>query len=1483
MDQRKTTQRPGPEIKAVNNEPALCKERLARQQNPAEFSLFSDSIRIDPAAFMNPDYVYLNVNRAYGELWGRPKDEIVGISVGELLGDDTFHRVRDKLEQCLAGETVVFKGWFESAARGRCYLHVTYQPFRDGNGKVAGLVDISKDVTGYGQALEKLKESKEGLNVLFGQAADAMFVADMEGTLIRVNEQACRSTGFGREDLLGMNLADLDAKIQGDRDGLKKFYGLMSEEGPVTFNSRHRKKDGSTYPVELTASKLLLRGEPVILGIARDLRKRQAGEVEYGQVLKSAADGFWVLDRSGRILEANRAVGKMHGYDHKQMPGMTVEQVAGDETASAWRRHLARAGETGRDVFDARHRRKDGGWLDLEVSTSFLPVNGGRFASFIRDAGECKHLEREHEIALNLIRRLSSPSDLKSLLADMTRLMREWSGCEAVGIRLRDGEDYPYFETRGFPEEFVRLESRLCRTGSGGDVLRDEAGNPVLDCMCGNVIQGRADPSLPFFTKNGSFWTNSTSELLASTSEKDRQARTRNRCNGEGYESVALIPLRYGDETLGLLQFNDHLRDRFNPETITLFERLAANLAIGLVQRRSTEQLLKHQEKYRSLYRSMAEMFVLHKVIYREGAAVDYRILDCNPAFCRITGIERERAVGALASEIYAAGAPPFLDIYARTAETGEPAYFESFFPPMKKHFSISVFSSEKGEFGTVSLDITAQKQKEEALRISEERLELALDSVRDAVWDRRLDTEETYFSPRWYTMLGYRPSEFPPGFETWRSLVHPDDLPETERRLGIDLKSGEPFEVEFRMRAKDGGWRWILNRGRVIERDEGGNPLRMLGTHVDITDRKLAEAAVLKSEAKMRSIFRASPIGIGVVVDRVLVEVNDRFCSMVGYDRDELLGQSARMLYPTQEDYDTVGKVKYTQIAERGTGSVETRMMRKNSEIFDVLLSSTPLDISDLGAGVTFTALDITTRKKAETDLKISRQTLLTVLDGIDATIYVSDMQTHEVLFMNRRMVEDFGSNCTGKLCHEVFRNRSEPCKDCTNHLLLDKSGRPAGVQVWEEKSPVTGNWCMNHDRAILWNNGKMVRLEIAIDITELKESQSEKARLETQLALAQKMDALGTLAGGIAHDFNNILATIMGYSELIQDDLEPDDPIRADLGEIVKASGRGKDLVRQILTFSRKTEVNQKVVSLNRAVEEASAILERVIPKMIRLELDLDRNLKPVRANSQQLEQIVFNLVSNAADAIEVDGKIRITTRNLFLENKICHACGSLFSGEYVMFSIKDNGIGMTPETKANMLDPFFTTKGIGKGTGLGLSTVYGILTSHQGHLACRSQEGKGTEFVIYLPVANEPAAPELEPSPAVSGGGGLRGTETLLVVDDEPAMRKVAGNILSRNGYKVFKAESGEMALEIIAQSTEPIHGVVLDLGMPGMGGKKCLPKILELNPGAKVLVASGYIQYEAGDELERLGAAGMVAKPYTKSELLDRVRRMLDDSP
>ena len=350
---------------------------------------------------------------------------------------------------------------------------------------------------------------------------------------------------------------------------------------------------------------------------------------------------------------------------------------------------------------------------------------------------ELKHLKGKEaddarETTIELLHICNKAGSLMELMRDLILFFQRLTGCEAVGVRLRQGEDFPYYETRGFPREFVLAENRLCAFDQAGELVRDSSGHPALDCMCGNILCGRFDPSKPFFTAHGSFWSSCTTELLASTSDADRQAKTRNRCNGEGYESVALIPLRSQGKTFGLFQFNDKRRGRFTAEKIALLEDLVTYVAIGVAKQKTDEVLQSSEEGYRSLFENMAEGYAYCRMIYDGDRPVDFIYLNVNEAFGTLTGLKD--VVGKKVSEIIPGireTDPRLFEIYGRVVLTGKPERFEVFVEALSHWFSISVYSPKKEHFVAVFDVITERKRAEEALLDSETRYRFHIRSRR--------------------------------------------------------------------------------------------------------------------------------------------------------------------------------------------------------------------------------------------------------------------------------------------------------------------------------------------------------------------------------------------------------------------------------------------------------------------------------------------------------------------------------------------------------------------------------------------------------------------------------------------------------------------------------------------------------------------------------------------------------------------------------
>jgi two-component system, cell cycle sensor histidine kinase and response regulator CckA len=386
-----------------------------------------------------------------------------------------------------------------------------------------------------------------------------------------------------------------------------------------------------------------------------------------------------------------------------------------------------------------------------------------------------------------------------------------------------------------------------------------------------------------------------------------------------------------------------------------------------------------------------------------------------------------------------------------------------------------------------------------------------------------------------------------------------------------------------------------------------------------------------------------------------------------------------------------------------------------------------------------------------------------------------------------------------------------------------------------------------------------------------------TERKSLEDQLRQAQKMEAVGQLAGGIAHDFNNLLTAILGSTELLLSDTPPGDPRREDVQEISRSAHRAAALVRQLLAYSRKQVLQPRRVDLNAIVRDMGTMLRRVVGEPIELRLDLDPGLGHVTADPGQLEQVIANLGVNARDAMPRGGTLTITTANVTGRGVTAAADEGLpAAGPLVSLAVTDTGIGMDDQVRGRLFEPFFTTKELGRGTGLGLATVYGIVRQSGGHIQVRSRPGEGSSFTVYLPRAEapRPARGALAAAAPVSGG-----SETVLVAEDEEAVRHLVCRVLRAKGYRVLEARHAEAALELAAAATEPIDLLVSDLVMPGLGGRALADRLLGVRPGLRVLFITGYAA-EAVERQGRLPAGhGLLEKPFTADQLAHKVREAL----
>ena len=645
----------------------------------------------------------------------------------------------------------------------------------------------------------------------------------------------------------------------------------------------------------------------------------------------------------------------------------------------------------------------------------------------------------------------------------------------------------------------------------------------------------------------------------------------------------------------------------------------------------------------------------------------------------------------------------------------------------------------------------------------------------------------------------------------------------------------------------------------------------------INISERKEAEAALFQSEERFRQMAEAiqEVFWMRTPNFREIVYVNPAFEKIWGQPRQHLY-DSADAFIDAIHPEDRMRVLAKIRNAPKENWDVEYRILQPDGSVR--WIRDRGLPIRDENGKITmFTgvALDMTQRKRSQMALIESHERFLTVLDSIDADIYVADIETYEILLMNKHMRDSFGEDLIGKPCWKVLRNEPGPCSICRNTQLLGPEDKPAGVHVWEGKNPITGKRYINYDRAIKWVDGRLVHLQIATDISRIKDLEKESLRIQAQLQQAQKMEAIGTLAGGIAHDFNNILSAVLGYTEIAQADAAKDSSLERNLKEVLKAGNRARDLVKQILTFSRQTEQELKPVQVRSIIVESLKLLRASLPTTLRIQSNIDCD-SAVLADPTQIHQVLMNLCTNAAHAMrESGGLLKVDLSEVVLDTDFRNNSQDISPGSYVKLTVSDTGHGMADSIQERIFDPFFTTKDRGEGTGMGLAVVLGIVKSHGGAITMESHIGLGSTFNVFLPHIQA----EVEVKPMLQTAIPT-GTEHVLFVDDELALVDLGKKILERLGYHVTTRTSSIEALELFIEQPDKFDLIITDMTMPNMTGDELASRLLEVRQDIAIILCTGYSERISREKAQRMGIKEFILKPLVMSELGRIIRTVLD---
>jgi PAS domain S-box-containing protein len=773
--------------------------------------------------------------------------------------------------------------------------------------------------------------------------------------------------------------------------------------------------------------------------------------------------------------------------------------------------------------------------------------------------------------------------------------------------------------------------------------------------------------------------------------------------------------------------------------------------------------------------------------------------------------------------------------------------------------------------------DETADKDREVELSSLSERLQFVVSSAGYGVWEYDFKADKLIWDDYLLKLHGLQRSQVQGGIETWRQRVHPEDWNEVQNHLNeVIAGRRDQLEPEYRIILPDGNVRYLQMRSYLI-RQADGSPVRLVGLNRDVTTARELREQLRISEERWRLVVGSNNDAVwdwDMLHNRVYRD--QRYADMLGLDANDLSAAGFEWGTRVNPEDRASADLALQQHLDGNAPYYQCEYRMRHSDGHWVWMLDRGKVVARDGRGTPLrmvgTQIDITARKTLEQKLRHNEQLSLQLNRLAQIGAWEEDVSTGRITWapeIYRIHEVELGYVPTRENGASFYPPESRAVlNDAFARIKAD--GTPFDLELPFLTARGHSLWIRILGQAEV-HQGKITRLFGGFqDITARRDAEDMRRQLESQLFQAQKMETLGTLAGGIAHDFNNLLTGILGYQDLAFDGLAADHESRPYLEASREASLRARELVDQILTFSRQTGSKKVPVDLKALVEDARRFLRSTVPASIRIEVNAEENCPPVTADASQIHQVLLNLGTNASHAMHrTGGVMRITLSTTEIADTNTYT--QLTPGKYVRLDFSDTGHGMDEATRKRIFDPFFTTKEVGQGTGLGLSMVHGILQAHQGTITVESTEGQGTTFSLYLPVAevDEPAA-DVTPLPATRGGG-----ELVAIVDDEDLVRSFAQISLERAGYRVVSFDRAQTCLDEIKGHIGDFAVLLTDQTMPGMNGMELAAEIRTIAPTLPVIIMSGYYSRIAPEMLQQMGHVSLISKPFTNEELAHAV--------
>lgn len=774
--------------------------------------------------------------------------------------------------------------------------------------------------------------------------------------------------------------------------------------------------------------------------------------------------------------------------------------------------------------------------------------------------------------------------------------------------------------------------------------------------------------------------------------------------------------------------------------------------------------------------------------------------------------------------------------------------------------------------------DIAKYKNEEKRLSLSNEQLRFILSESKTGSWEWDVKSSKNTWSDEIWELYGLEKYTCEQSYNSWKNSIIEEDREKTEKIVFEASKKGVPFRIEWRVPRSDGSLRWLMSRG-IPFRDSDGNVSRYIGIVIDITDLKETEQKLRESEERFR-IFFEQHSAVMMILDPEtgkIVDVNNAAAEYYGWSKEQLRRMSvAEMNVETPEhtrkilDGWKTAKKRYFIVTHR----------KADGALCDIEVFGKKIHVKD--RPLAFLILhDITERKQFQQALVESKERMHFILHVANAGIWETSVKTEENKWSDEiwRLFDIEPGSCTPSMeswLNTVIPEDRPSVEHAAEEAVQNNAEFNANWRIRTADGSI--RWLMSKGNPVKDADGKVIRYAgITLDITGQKRIEAENEKLESRIRKSERLETLGTLAGGIAHDFNNILTPILSYSELGMMQLPDKEPLHEFFKQIMIAAERAKNLVNQILMFSKARDTDSSCLTVQSVIDEAMQLLRPSIPSTIKIEQRINHSCRNIFADPSKIYQVILNLCTNAAQAMEdTGGVLTIELDEINPGSNLTKKFPELQEQPYVRLTIADTGHGMDSKTLDRIFEPFFTTKPVNKGTGLGLSVVHGIITGYNGLIDVESAPEKGTAVHIYLPV-NDKDVTGKEQKGAISDG-----TASILLVDDEKTTLEVMNMILTQLGHRVQALNTPRQALELFRKSPQAFDLVITDLTMPEMTGIRLASEIYLSRPELPVILMTGYEKNMDSKEMEKSNIVRILKKPVRFNTISSTINEVIGDN-